>query len=372
MSAEAGTTPLRVAHLDTGRDWRGGQAQVLHLVEGLARRGVVVCLLAPRGPLLDRTNVGGVAAFEWNPRGDWDAWALARAVRILERFVPDVVHCHSARAHAVGVPAAGLARARAVVVSRRVAVPVGRNLFSVLKYRMPVDRYLCVSRGVAEELRRSGIPLAKLALVPDGVSSDPPSAGESLRALAGIPADAPVVGTVAALTAEKRHEDLLAAAAAVARALPRVHFVWFGDGPLRARLERLRSDLGLDARVHLLGFRADARSLMAQCTVIALASDLEGIGTSLMDAQVLGVPVVATAVGGIPEVVENGVTGILVPPRAPAALAAALLEVLVRPERSKEMAERARESAARFHLDRTVDRTLEEYLAVLGSGPSAA
>jgi starch synthase len=106
--------------------------------------------------------------------------------------------------------------------------------------------------------------------------------------------------------------------------------------------------------------------------VVALASDLEGIATSLIEAQAAGVAVVATRVGGIPEVVEDGVTGRLVPARDAQAMAAALIELLTDPEKARAMGARGSERAGEFHIDRTVDRTLEEYLAVTGRAPRAA
>jgi glycosyltransferase involved in cell wall biosynthesis len=366
--------PLRVAHLDTGRDWRGGQAQVAMLMEGLKERGVSSFLLAPPGPLLARARSIDVPHAAWSPRADWDLVALARARSILSREKPDVVHCHTARAHAVGVPAARLARASAVIVSRRVAVAVGRNPLSALKYRMPVDRYLCVSKGVMAAMRAAGIDEERLALVPSGVpiGSPPEPAAPTLRERIGAPADAPVVGTLAALTAEKRHEDLLDAAALVAEAVPDVRFAWIGDGPRRKRLEQLRAERGLEARVFLLGFREDARALLAQCTAVALASELEGIATSLIEAQAAGVPVVATAVGGIPEVIQEGVTGRLVPPRDPAALAAAIIDTLRDPAGARLRAARARDSVVQFDIARTVERTVAEYERVLGAASRPA
>jgi glycosyltransferase involved in cell wall biosynthesis len=297
---------------------------------------------------------------------------MAKAARRLAGFRPDVAHAHSARAHALGVPAARMAGARAVFVSRRVAVPVGRHPASALKYRMPVDRYLCVSRNVRDTLRAAGLPESKLAVVPSGVSLEPPPPGEPLRTLIGAPAGAPVVGTMAALTTEKRHEDLLDAASEVLQAVPAVHFAWFGDGPRRDWLERRRAQLGLEGRVHLLGFRADARSLAAQCTVVALASELEGIATSLMEAQALGVPVVATAVGGVPEVVEDGISGRLVNPRDARALAAGIVEALTQPQVASAWVSNAQASVRKFHIDRTLDLTLAEYRAALGGGPGPA
>jgi glycosyltransferase involved in cell wall biosynthesis len=150
------------------------------------------------------------------------------------------------------------------------------------------------------------------------------------------------------------------------------HLVWLGDGPLRVRLEALRDRAGLGATVHLLGFRDDARSLMAQCTIAALASETEGIATTLIEAQAAGLPVVATAVGGVPEVVHDGRTGLLVAPRDPRALADAIVELLGNPTRRSEMAAAARSAALEFHIDRTVERTMDAYLSVWAEASTTA
>ncbi len=359
---------MRIAHLDTGRTWRGGQAQALHLLRGVGRRGHACLLLAPPGPLAERARELGVPVEPWRPWGELDVLAMLRAAAALRRFGADVAHCHSAHAHALGVPAARLAGVPAVVVSRRVDFAVGTNPLSRLKYRLPVDRYLCISRGVAEVMRRGGVPEARLALVASGIelperTGAPPAA--DLRSLLGVAEGTPVVGTVAALAPHKDHANLLAAAAALRARREDVHFAWVGEGECRAALEGERARLGLEDRVHLLGFRRDALGLLAQFTIFALPSYLEGLCTSLLDAQALGVPVVATAVGGIPDAVEDGVTGRLVPPRDPEAMAGALLAALEHPEESARLAERGRQTVRAFSVDRMVERTLEEYRAAL-------
>jgi len=367
--------PVRIAHLDTGRTWRGGQAQVLRLLRGLAAGGHECLLLAPRGPLLERAAAVGLQAAAWSALGEWDLLAALRAAVALRRFDAEVAHCHSAHAHALGVPAARLAGVRAVVVSRRVDFAVGWNPLSRLKYRMPVDRYLCISRGVMDVMRQGGVPQERLALVPSGVelpgSEAPAPAAADLRALVGAAPGAPVIGTVAALAPHKDHANLLQAVVEVVRARPEVRFAWVGEGECRADLERQRAALGLEEHVRLLGFREDALGLLAQFSVFALSSYLEGLCTSLLDAQALGVPVVATAVGGVPDVVEDGVTGRLVPGRDPRALALALLETLAEPEAARRRAARARETVRGFSAERMVERTLEEYRAVLSGRPGA-
>ena len=235
---------------------------------------------------------------------------------------------------------------------------------SALKYRLPVDRYLCVSRFVIEKLRAAGVPERRLVLVPDGFEAcDAPAA----RQMLGVPPATPLVATIAALTREKGHADLLEAARLVAAGTP-AHFVWFGEGKCREALLARRAQLGLEARVHLLGHREDAQALLRQCTLFALASTDEGLGTSLIEAQGSGVPVVATAVGGILDVIEDGRTGRLVPPSDPVALAAALEQALASPDLRRAWSEAGLVSAQPFTADRMAERTLAEYEAVLSRG----
>jgi glycosyltransferase involved in cell wall biosynthesis len=364
---------VKVAHLDTGRSWRGGQAQALLLIRGLAARGHSGLLLAPAGPLLERARGAGIEVEPWAPLGEWDAVALLRAAAALRRFAPEVAHCHSAHAHALGIPAARWAGVPVVVVSRRVDFAVAGHPFSRLKYRLPVDRYLCVSRGVMDVMRQAGIPAARLALVPDGVEQPPVTAGAAdLRTLLAVAPATPVVGTVAALAPHKDHANLLRAAALLLARRPDVHFAWVGEGECRAALERQRAALGLESRVHLLGFRTDAPGLLAQFSVFALSSYLEGLCTSLLDAQWLGVPIVATAVGGVLDVIEDGATGTLVPARDPESLARALLETLEHPEEARRRAARAHVSVQRFEAGAMVDRTLQEYGRALSERPGRA
>lgn len=364
-----------VTHLDTGRDWRGGQGQAWLLLQGLRARGVTSRLLAPQGPLLERAQAAGFDTRVWNPRGDADVPAMAQAAAALRAARPDLVHAHSARAHAVGAPAAWAAGRRPFVVSRRVDFRVARHPASRWKYALPVDRYLCISRPVMDVMREGGVPAGKLALVPSGIDFDDPArnpqGAADLRADLGIPADALIAGTIAALAPHKDHATLLEAVPAILERHPGVHFVWLGEGECRAALLERRRALGLETRVHMPGFRADARALLPQFTVFVLSSHLEGLCTSLLDAQAAGVSIVATRAGGIPDVVADGATGWLVAPSDPPALARAVSAALADPQARAAVAARARESVRAFSSDRMVERTLETYrevLAARGSG----
>ena len=363
---------MKVAHLDTGRTWRGGQAQALLLMRELRARGVSQLLLAPPGPLLASALESGFETERWSPANELDVFAIGRARSLLRRFQPDVVHAHSAHAHATGVPAARWAGVPAVVVSRRVDFRVRTNALSRMKYAMRVDRYLCISEGVRAAMLASGVAASRLALVPSGVDlaevrTRAARPAPNLRELASVSNDAEIIGTVASLAPHKNHALLLDAAREVVASRPRAHFVWLGEGECRPALERQRAALGLEARVHLLGFRDDALALMTQFDVFALSSYLEGLCTSLLDAQVLGVPIVATAVGGIPEVVSDGRTGRLVTPLEPSVLARALIGALADAGERARWAQAARASVEAFGIANTAERTLAVYNEVLGA-----
>ena len=180
-----------------------------------------------------------------------------------------------------------------------------------------------------------------------------------------------VVGTVANLRPVKAYPDLLAAALDVVQLLPDIRFVAVGHGPQAGEIRALHAKLGLGDRVLLLGHRSDAVRVMAGCDVFALASRSEGLSVAIMEALALGLPVVATDVGGIPELVQHGREGLLVPPGRPRELATALVTVLTDAERRRQMAEAAARRGAALSIDTAVRRTEAVYhhLAAAGTAP---
>jgi glycosyltransferase involved in cell wall biosynthesis len=180
---------------------------------------------------------------------------------------------------------------------------------------------------------------------------------DAVRTELGIDPGTPLVGTIANLRPQKAYPDLLAAAAQVFEQLPEARFVAAGQGPLEADIRALHARMGLGDRFQLLGHRPDAVRIMAACDVFVLASHWEGLGIAVMEALALGLPVVATEVGGIHEVVEHGREGLLVPPKQPATLARALVEVLTDPDRRQQMAVAAAKRGEELSIDATVRRT---------------
>lgn len=365
---------MKIAHLDTGRDWRGGQGQVLLLLEGLRALRHESVLLAPRGPLLQRADAEGLAVERlrgWRP---WRLDAAAAVTRALRGRGIDLLHAHTSHAHTLAVRAGGRL-GLPVVVSRRVLAEVGRNPWSRAKYRTGVARFLCVSRPVLEALRRGGVPESRLLWVPSAVDVDrleevrmrvaSGAAPSALATLAGAEPGAPVVGTAAALTAEKGAAAFVRMAREVGAARPDARFVWIGAGPERRTLERAARRAGLAARLRALGFRPDAHELVAQLAVFVSASEREGLGTAILEAQALGVPVVARDAGGVRDAIEDGVNGRLVPERE---LGEAVRATLADPDAALRRAAVARDTVRGFSPRAMVERTLAAYEAVLREG----
>lgn len=353
---------MRIVHVDSAAGWRGGQNQVLLAALGMAALGHSVCLVCRQGGgLARRARARGLDVLELPFGGDLDlraAWAL-RAV--LRRRGAQVAQLHDPHAVAAGVVAAlGLGRSPALVATRRVDFHL-RGTLSRAKYRA-CARTVAVSSAIAKVLQNDGLTGERLRLVYEGVPdrAAQPGGRAALAAL-GVPNDAPVVGNVAALSDHKDHATLLAAWPYVVARQPRARLVIVGEGELREALHAQARRLGLADSVVFAGFRSDLDALMPAFDVFCLSSHMEGLGTSLLDAMCFRRPIVATAAGGIPEAVLDGVTGRIVPVRDPSALGAALADVLGDASRAAAWGAAGR---ARFEQQFTEARMVARSLAV--------
>jgi glycosyltransferase involved in cell wall biosynthesis len=356
-------------HIDTARTWRGGQNQVLVTVNGLRALGHRTTLIAhPSGQLRERVTEG-LDLIPLAPTTELDLTAAWRLSRLIKRLKPDIVHAHDPHAVAMAALALSMSTQLAkppLVAARRVDFHLRGSSLSRWKYRQ-VDCFICVSEAIRSMLIADGVPEARAVVVNEGIDLErvdaaPPA---KLHEELWLPHHAPIVGNVAALVPHKGQRHLIEAAALVIRQVPDARFVIAGEGELRASLERLIRDRRLEKHVYLLGFRPDVLSLHKVFDVFVMSSVTEGLGTSLLDAMACGKPVVATEAGGIPEVVENEITGLLVPPRDHAAMATAIVRLL------NDAALRRQMGAAglvtvhkRFSVERMVLDTLRVYQRV--------
>lgn len=365
-----------VVHLSTAKDWRGGEHQMLLLAEGLRARGVESRILArPESPALVRAEAAGLRADGVRVRNEVDLLAAWRVARILKASKASVLHAHDAHAVAVARWAgwmAGVPR----IASRRVNFPIR----SVRKYNVGIERVLCVSEAIRATCAGAGIAEDRLRVVPDGVDLGRLEGGakEAERVRAEFVDETRkrrlLVLNVASLTEEKDHATLLESMNEVLAAVPQAYFVIAGSGPLEEALRRRARILALDEDVLCFaGFREDVPALLHAADLFVMSSYEEGYCTSVMDAMACGKAVVATAVGGLPELVQDGVTGRLVPPQDAGALGGALVELLKDRKRRERMGRQGQLKAeASFSADRMVEMTLAAYREILGTGACPA
>lgn len=346
----------RIVHLASGREWRGGQRQVWLLARELARLGVEQTVVTGRGSVLaERLESEAIPRHLVSWRTGLDPRVLPPLLGELRR-APAILHAHDAHALTLGGLTAGLA-GRPLVVTRRAEFHLRWPGFWVR-----ADRVIAISHAVARVLAADGVRPDRIVVVHSGLDlaavRRTPKLG--IRASLGLDDDACVAASVGALGREKDHATLLRAAARLAAAYPRLHWVVAGEGPERAALERLRDELGLAHRVHLVGHLEDPARLIADANLFVMSSRAEGLGTSVLEAMALGVPVASTSAGGLPEMLGDG-AGVLTPPGDPAALADAMARLLSDPGLARSVTQRARVTAERFNAARMAEAVLAVY-----------
>jgi L-malate glycosyltransferase len=359
-------------HIDTARTWRGGQNQVLLTVNGLREIGHRAALVAHPDGELRRRAAEGLELIPLAPRTEMDLSAAWRLARVVKRLRPVVVHAHDAHGVAMASLALSLggtgAQGPVLVASRRVDFHLRQNSFSRWKHRQ-VDCFICASEAIRQMLVADGVPPDRTVTVHEGIDLDhvrsaPPV---NVHEAFWLPHQAPVVGNVAALVPHKGQRHLIEAAHLVIQQMPDVRFLILGEGELRETLERHLREHRLEKHVFLPGFRTDVLGCMKSFDLFVMSSVTEGLGTALLDAMACSKAVVATRTGGIPEVVEDGVTGRLVPPRDHTAMAQAILAALADDDQRRRMGEAGlARLQTRFTVERMVAETAAVYARVAG------
>jgi glycosyltransferase involved in cell wall biosynthesis len=318
---------------------------------------------------LRRRAAEGLEFVPLAPSHELDLKAGWRLSRLLNRTCPDIVHAHDP--HAVSMAALGISMSSLdpgppLIAARRVDFHFKRNSFSHWKHRQ-VALFIAASEAIATIIRADGIPGSRVVTIHEGIDVERIARIEAANVHAAfwLPTQAPIVGHIGALVPHKGQRHLIDAAAIVVREVPDARFVILGEGSLREALEHQVKHLHLERHVFLGGFRTDAIALLKGFDVFVMSSETEGLGTSILDAMACAKAVIGTRTGGIPEVIDDGVTGMLVPPHDPKALAAAIIELLQNREKRDRMGRaglvRVRE---RFTVERMVAETRATYARI--------
>jgi len=363
--------PYRVAYVIGGLGKGGAEYQLYELLRHLDRRRFApgVFVLAPGGWWVEPIRALGVPVEEIPRRGPADVRRLARLRASLRRFAPHLLHAILWSGNSYGRLAALGLGIPVVIAAERVVTPYrGWQVMVERALDRVTDGYLVNCEAIAAwQVERKRLPREKIEVIPNGIDLGrlPPFSLDrrAARSAAGLRRDRRLVAGVGRLDAQKDFPTFLRAAAMIAAEVPDVDFLVVGEGGERAALEALARRLGLGARVVFTGLRHDVPRLLAAVDVFALTSLYEGFPNVLLEAMATGAVAVATDVGGCRELVTSGETGLLVPPRAPAAVAAAVGRVLRDPALARRLATAARQRVeGTFSIDVMARRTMDAYL----------
>lgn len=340
-----------------------------------------ICCIKERGAMFDDVVRAGVPALSLESGSRQAPVALLRLVRLMRSFRPHIVITRGLNADILGRVAATIAHVPVVVVWKHNTGHISRSALEIVSERALdpfTDRYFAVAEGQVPYLTGElGWPERKIRVIHNGV--DPaafPYSPErrrdpALAAELGIAESDVVVGILAVFRPEKDHGTFLRAARSVADRMPSARFLLAGDGPGREELEALTRELGLEDRVIFAGLRSDIAEILGLLDVVVLSSfTIECFPYAILEAMAMGVPAVCTAVGGLPEMIEDRITGRLVPPRDPEALADGIVDVLSDPEQARAMGRAARARLQEnFTLERSAaatERAIEEAVTAAG------
>lgn len=358
---------ITVLHTEASLGFGGQERRILRELEGLDRahfRGLLLC--QPGSKLGHVTEERGIPTLWRKMRSAFDPIALIQIARLLKQEHIDIIHAHSSRdAWLAGM--AGKLLGIPVFRTRHLLTPIGGPFV----YRRLTNRVITVSEGVRQYLISAGVPAPQIMTVPTGIDLkrfDPARTDlVDMRQRFGISREAFVIGIVAVLRVRKGHRFLMQAVKQLAPEFPQIKLVIVGEGPQESNIRGLIQELALQAHVIMLGLQDDIPSILKALDVFVLPAQEEALGTALIEATAMGVPVIATQIGGIPEVV--GEAGLLFPSEDVATLAQHLRTLIKTPALAARLRVQGHARARELYDGNLMVRRMEEiYVKVMEPG----
>ena len=361
-----GNQQIKVIHLDSARTWRGGQQQAIYLFSAMVERGFrTLFICPPQSATYQYCSKQNLPVKAIKIAGELDFLAGYRIAAVAREGKYDVIHAHSAHALAIALWCKLFYRSILVVGSRRVDFNIRKNPFSRFKYSSKwVKKIMCVSSCIEKVMLANGISPHKLLTIHSGIDLhkfDNVHPLADFRQIYGIPQDNIVVGTIAALVGHKDYPNLLKAARYVVSRNKKITFVAVGAGHAEQQIKKLHDQLTLGNSFTFTGHQRNVGAYLRNFDIFVLASQKEGLGSTLLEAQAVGLPVIGTRAGGIPEVIEPGINGLLVPTRDHRKLGEAILQLINDTDLREKLARNALVAVKKFAINNTVNKNIAVY-----------
>lgn len=371
---KAVTNKIRIAHVSAHLQFGGKENGVVNLVNGLDPDifESYIFTYVRGGPLAQRVDPYRCRVVELGDKLGGDYRLYFKLAREFWRYRIHIAHTHSWATLMEGIVGAKLAAVPIIIHGEHGTMQTESKLHIHVQrwFWRRVDQILSVSEALRESLHRTfDFPQERIRVVTNGVDLsrfDLSRNGVDYKARLGLPPEALVFGAVGRLVPVKAYPILLKAGKLVFKEIPQAHLVIVGDGPLRNALLQLARDYNMMDRLHFLGARKDVQEILRALDVYVLCSESEGMSNTILEAMASGRPVVATAVGGNPELVIDGETGLLVRPNHPHQLATAIMKLLREPECRRRLGRCGRQRVEKqFSLESMVRNYAKVYLELL-------
>lgn len=358
---------MHVLHISTAKGWRGGEQQIAYLSSELEKLGVTqsfACI--DQEPLYFYLQNQG-----YSPIGlKKDFGSTWSNITSLRDAAPDLVHLHDSGAHTLAILAYYAGFKPPLVLSRRVDFPPKNSPLTRFKYNHPaVKKILCVSRFIENIMRQTLRDVSKATTVHSGIdlSRFQNLKRDYLRKVFHIPNDTLIIGNTSALADHKDYFTFIDTAEKVLHYGAKAKFFIIGEGKDRPKIEQYIKEKGLEGQIIMTGFLKDIEHIIGSLDIFFLSSKEEGLGTSVLDAMAAEVPIVATEAGGVPEMIEDGVTGLSAPPKSPEKLAEKIQTLAGDEQLRKRLIRGASEKVKEFSVENTAQKTLQAYREVVSS-----
>lgn len=370
---KAGFDKIRIAHVSASLHYGGKENGVVNLVNGLDP-DLFECYIftyVRGGALAKRVDPERCRVVELGDKLGGDYRLYFKLARVFRRYRIHIAHTHSWATTMEGIIGARMAGVPIIIHGEHGTMKTETRLHIQIQRRLwrATDQVLSVSEVLRENLHKKFVfPKERIRVVANGVDLSRFNLshnGVDYKARLGLPANALTVGAIGRVVPVKAYPVLLEACKLVFQEVPNAHLLLVGDGPLLDRLVQWALDNAMANRVHFLGSRKDVPEILRGLDVYVLSSESEGMSNTILEAMASGRPVIATAVGGNPELVVDGETGLLVPPNDPPAMAAAITKLLGEPQLRKQMGESGRRRVEeKFSLEVMVRNYAKVYLEV--------
>lgn len=360
----------KILHLATAKSWRGGEQQLVYLAEELARKDVSQTIVCSKGSELEAyCQKYQMEHKAFAKRSSLDLNFARQLARLARNGQFDIVHAHDSHAHTFVVLAADLFGLKLpIVIHRKVDYAISRSFFSRYKYNHPaIRRIICVSHEVERVLAKSLRQADNCVVIHDGIDLDKfiIPAENILRKEFDISDETRLIGNVAAVTQQKDYFTFVETARLTLQKTRSIHFFIIGNGDQMEQIKALVASHHLNSHFTFTGFRKDINSILPCLDILLFTSEKEGLGTTILDAFAAGVPVVSTNAGGIPEIVEHNVNGLMAPVKDCAALALQLQRLLTEAGLREKLTVAAQQRVQFFSKENTAEKTLEIYRQLL-------